>query len=60
MEEEVEILRASESAGIPILIMESLDESLYRKRKKKKKHSENIPFTINSGYCGIDSPVFQA
>lgn len=58
MEEEVEILRASESAGIPILIMESLDESLYCKRKKK--HSKNIPFTINSGYCGIDSPVFQA
>lgn len=57
MEEELEILRASGSAGVSVLITDSLDESLYCKRRVKD--TKNIPCTISSGCRGIDSSVFQ-
>lgn len=66
MGEELEIPRASGSAGIPVLIMESLDEPLYWKRKAYQKHTlhhkqwvlwDRLSCFSNFGNCTRDSDI---
>lgn len=61
---ELEIMRASGSAGIPVLIMESLDESLYWKSKALHKHTrhqwvlwDRLSCFSNVGDCTRDSDI---